>query len=197
MVLPRDELKRQAGDLLENHRSLILTGSAGSGKSAIAKSLVLSNQRDYECLSFRAEEFPKSSIDDVLRGPTTGVQLKALLGAQQRALIHVEGVERLLEHPVRDALADLVGIVEECENVHLLLTCRDYAATTAITAFFRRGNLAPAVMSIPPLSNQEMDEVVTSLPVLEAPFSNSRIKGPLAESVPPRRSGKAGLDRED
>ena len=176
VVLPRDELKRQAGDLLESHRSLILTGAAGSGKSAIAKSLVLSNQRDYECLSFRAEEFAKSSIDDVLRGPTTGVQLKALLGAQQRALIHVEGVERLLEHPVRDALADLVGIAEECENVHLLLTCRDYATTTAITAFFRRGNLAPAVMSIPPLSNQEMDGVATSLPVLEAPFSNSRIK---------------------
>ena len=176
VVLPRDELKRQAGDFLENHQSLMLTGAAGSGKSAIAKSLALSNQRDYECLSFRAEEFAKSSIDDVLRGPTTGVQLKALLGAQQRALIHVEGVERLLEHPVRDALADLVGIAEECENVHLLLTCRDYAATTAITAFFRRGNLAPAVMSIPPLSNQEMDEVATSLPVLEAPFSNSRIK---------------------
>ena len=176
VVLPRDELKRQAGDLLESHRSLILTGAAGSGKSAIAKSLVLSNQRDYECLSFRAEGFAKSSIDDVLRGTTTGVQLKALLGAQQRALIHVEGVERLLEHPVRDALADLVGIGEECENVHLLLTCRDYAATTAITAFFRRGNLVPAVMSILPLSNQEMDEVATCLPVLEAPFSNSRIK---------------------
>ena len=176
VVLPRDELKRQAGDLLENRRSLILSGAAGSGKSAIAKSLVLSNQGDYECLSFRAEEFAKSSIDDVLRGPTTGVQLKALLGAQQRALVHVEGVERLLEHPVRDALADLVGIAEECENVHLLLTCRDYAATTAITAFFRRGNLAPAVMSIPPLSDQEMDEVATCLPVLEAPFSNSRIK---------------------
>ena len=176
VVLPRDELKRQAGDLLENHQSLILTGAAGSGKSAIAKSLVLSTQRDYECLSFRAEEFAKSSIDDVLRGPTTGVQLKAMLGAQQRALIHVEGVERLSEHTVRDALADLVGIAEECENVHLLLTCRDYAATTAITAFFRRGNLAPAVMSIPPLSNQEMDEVAASLPVLEAPFSNFRIK---------------------
>ena len=176
VVLPRDELKTQAGDLLESRRSLILSGAAGSGKSAIAKSLVLSNQRDYECLSFRAEEFAKSSIDDVLRGPTTGVQLKALLGAQQRALVHVEGVERLLEHPVRDALADLVGIAEECENVHLLLTCRDYAATTAITAFFRRGNLAPAVMSIPPLSDQEMDEVATCLPVLEAPFSNSRIK---------------------
>ena len=175
VVLPRDELKRQAGDLLETHQSVILSGAAGSGKSAIAKSLVLSNQGDYECLSFRAEEFAKSSIDDVLRGPTTGVQLKALLGAQQRALIHVEGVERLLEHPVRDALADLVGIAEECENVHLLLTCRDYAATTAITAFFRRGNLAPVVMSVPPLSDQEMDEVATCLPVLEVPFSNSRI----------------------
>ena len=176
IVLERDELERQAAEVLENNQALILTGAPGSGKSAIAKSLVLSNYDDYECLSFRAEEFAKSSIDEVLSGSMTGVQLKFLLGAQRRALIHVEGVERLLEHPVRDAFADLVGVAEECENVHLLLTCRDYAAATAITAFFRRGNLSPAVVSVPPLNDQEMDTVATSLPALQAPFSNPRIK---------------------
>ena len=70
----------------------------------------------------------------------TGLQLKTLLGAQERVLIHVESVERLLEHAVRDAFADLVRIAEECENVHLLLTCRDYAAAAAVTSFFNQGN---------------------------------------------------------
>ena len=176
VVLERDELRMHAAEVLENHQALILTGTPGSGKSALAKSLVLSNQDDYECLSFRAEEFAKSSIDDVLSGSMTGIQLKVLLSAQQRALIHVEGVERLLEHTVRDAFADLVGVAAECENVHLLLTCRDYAAATAITAFFRRGNLSPAVVSVPPLNDQEMDTVAASLPPLQAPFFNPRIK---------------------
>ena len=109
--VPRDELRQSASDALAEHQALVLTGPPGGGKSALAKSLVLSNQGDHECLSFRGEDFAKSSIDDVLQARMTGLQLRTLLGAQERVLIHVESVERLLEHPVRDAFADLVRIV--------------------------------------------------------------------------------------
>ena len=174
--IPRDELRQAAWETLAEHQVLVLTGPPGGGKSALAKSLVLSHQGDHECLSFRGEDFAKSSIDDVLQARMTGLQLKTLLGAQERVLIHVESVERLLEHPVRDAFADLVRIAEECENVHLLLTCRDYAAAAAVAAFFSHGTPTPSVISVPPLSDSDLDEVATSLPGLEVPFSNRRIK---------------------
>ena len=174
--IPRDELRQSASDALAEHQALVLTGPPGGGKSALAKSVILSNQCDHECLSFRGEDFAKSSIDDVLQARMTGLQLKTLLGAQERVLIHVESVERLLEHPVRDAFADLVRIAEECENVHLLLTCRDYAAAAAVSSFFNQGNLTPAVIAVPPLSDLDLNEVATSLPGLEVPFSNPRIK---------------------
>ena len=174
--IPRDELKQAASDALAEHQTLVLTGPPGGGKSALAKSLVLSNQGNHEYLSFRGEDFAKSSIDDVLQARMTGLQLKTLLGAQERVLIHVESVERLLEHPVRDAFADLVRIAEECENVHLLLTCRDYAAAAAVAASFNQGTPPPPVIAVPPLSDSELDEVATSLPGLEVPFSNPRIK---------------------
>ncbi len=174
--ISRDELCQAASDALAEHHALVLTGPPGGGKSAIAKSLVISNQGNHECLSFRGEDFAKSSIDDVLQARMTGLRLKTLLGAQERVLIHVESVERLLEHTVRDAFADLVRIAEECQNVHLLLTCRDYAATAAVSSFFNHGSSVPAVINVPPLSNLDLHEVVEALPGLEVPFSNSRIK---------------------
>ena len=176
VTIDRGELRQVATEALAAQRVLILTGPPGGGKSALAKSVVLANQGDHECLSFRGERFAESSIDYVLQGQATGLQLQTLLGVQERVLIHLESVERLLEHSVRDAFADLVRIVEECENVHLLLTCRDYAAVAAVNAFFNRGHLQPAVIAVPPLSDLELDEVARSLPKLAAPYSNPRIK---------------------
>ena len=174
--ISREQLRQTSSEALAEHHALVLTGPPGGGKSALAKTLVLLNQGDHECLSFRGEDFAKSSIDDVLQGRMTGQQLKTLLGAQERVLIHVESVERLLEHPVRDAFADLVRIAEECENVHLLLTCRDYAAAAAVSSFFNQGSSGPAVRDVPRLSDLDLDEVVSFLPGLEVPFSNPRIK---------------------
>ena len=176
VTLARNEIQQMVVEVLSERRVLVLTGPPGGGKSALAKSVAIAYQADYECLSFRGERFAVSSIDDVLPMGMTGLQLKTLLGAQERVLIHVESVERLLEHTVRDALADLVRIAEECENVRLLLTCRDYAAFAAINSFFDRGNLHPETIFVPALNDSEMDQVAGAFPGLAAPLSNPRIK---------------------
>ena len=176
VTMGRSELKQAAEEALSESRVLVLTGSSGGGKSALAKMVALSNREDHECLSFRGETFAKSSIDDAFQGRMTGIQLKALLGVQERVIIHVESVERLLEHPTRDAFSDLVRIVEECQNVHLLLTCRDYAAASAIASFFDRDKLELVVLHVPPLNDAEQDEVLRALPALAVLFSNPRVK---------------------
>ena len=174
--ISREQLRQTSLEVLAEHHALVLRGPPGGGKSALAKTLVLLNQGDHECLSFRGEDFAKSSIDDVLQGRMTGQQLKTLAVAQERVLIHVESVERLLEHTVRDAFADLVRMAEECENVHLLLTCRDYVASDVLTSFFNQENSTPAMITVPPLSDLDLNEVVSFLPGLEVPFSSPRIK---------------------
>ena len=176
VTLPRYGLLTQAKDALAEAQVVVLTGPPGSGKSALAKAVVQWQANDSMCLSFRAEEFAESHIDRVLTGQVTGRRLETLLAAQKRVLVHVESLERLLEHPTRDAFTDLIGMAERCHNVRLLLTCRDYSLGTAVISLLGQGTLAYRVIDLPPLSDAELNEVVTSLPRLALPLSNPKLK---------------------
>ena len=174
--LPRNRIITRANQALAETQVIAFTGPPGSGKSALAKAVVQWQANDYVCFSFRAEEFAESHIDKVLQGQATGRQLETLLAAQERVLVHVESLERLLEHPTRDAFSDLIRIAEQCHNVRLLLTCRDYSLTTALTAFFGQSTLSREVIDLPLLDNLELNEIVGSLPQLAIPLSNPRLK---------------------
>ena len=176
VTLPRYRLRTQANEALAETQVIVLTGPPGSGKSALAKALVQWQANDHVSLSFRAEEFAESHIDRVLQGQATGRQLETLLAAQERVLLHVESLERLLEHPTRDAFSDLIRMAERCHNIRLLLTCRDYSLTTALTSFFGQSTLSREIIELPLLDDLELNEIVSSLPRLAIPLSNPRLK---------------------
>ena len=173
--LPRNELLSQANEALAEAQVVALTGPPGSGKSALAKAVVQWQANDYVCLSFRAEEFAESHIDRVLKGQVTGRQLETLLAAQERILIHVESLERLLEHPTREAFTDLIRMAERCHNVRILLTCRDYSLDTALASFVSQSGLPYRAIDLPPLNDVELSLVVKALPELSIPLSNPRL----------------------
>lgn len=176
VTLSRNQILAQANQSLAEIQVVALTGPPGSGKSALAKAIVQVQTDDHVCLSFRAEEFAQSHIDRVLPNLITGQRLEAALGAQERVLVHVESLERLLEHPTRDAFTDLIRIVKRHQNVRLLLTCRNYSLATALASFFDQSTLAREVIEVPPLSDIEINEAVASLPQLTLPLSNPKLK---------------------
>ena len=174
--LPRRGPATQAIEALAETKVVVITGPAGSGKSALAKATVREYAHDHTWFSFRAEEFARSHIDDVLGLPITGKQIEALLGSQEKVLVHVESLERLLEHGTRDAFSDLVGIVERCHNVRLLLTCREHSIDTVVDSFIGLSVQNPSVIRLPPLRDEELDEVEASLPKLAAPLSDPELR---------------------
>ena len=176
VTLPRRKTITKTIEALAENQAVILTGPPGSGKSVLAKTLIQQQVSDYFCLSFRAEEFAKSHIDQVLHGSTTGKQFAVLLGAQERVLIHVESFERLLEHSTRDAFTDLVTIAEQHPNIRLLLTCRDYSIGTALTAFFGQAKLTLDVVDVPLLDEDETAQVTNKIPKIVNLISNPRLK---------------------
>ena len=176
VTLPRRKIITKAIEALAENQAVVLTGSPGSGKSVLAKTLIHQQSSDYFCLSFRAEEFAESHIDRVLHGSTTGKQFAVLLGAQERVLIHVESFERLLEHSTRDAFTDLVTIAEQHPNIRLLLTCRDYSIGTALTAFFMQSKLTFDVVEVPLLDEDETAQVTNKFSKIMNLVFNPRLK---------------------
>ena len=163
--VPRLRLQTHAIEAFSQSQMLVLRGLPGTGKSALAKALVESLARDYVCISFRAEEFATSHIDRVLN-PMTGGEFQALLGAQERVVIHVESAERLIEGQVGEAFSDLVGIAQQCPNVKVLLTCREHAVGPVVGSFVVPHGLQYVILDVTPFDPEEVDWVALQVPAL-------------------------------
>ena len=173
--LQRKDLLLEVLEEMRENRVVVLSGAPGSGKSALAKAVAERKASEQVVLSFRSEEFAVSHLDNAFPGGVTAIQLELLLGMQEGVLIHIESLERLLEHNTRDGFSDLVRLAERAENIQLLITCRDYAVATATAAFFRHSTLRRSIVDVPPLSDEAMAEVEAAIPHLSVPLSNSSL----------------------
>lgn len=177
--IPRAGLVTQVLEALDGSQALVLTGPAGCGKSVLGRRAVELLRPDVFCLMFRAEEFAASHIDQVLQNAQISVnaqRLFSLLAAQGRKLIVIESVERLLEHSVRDAFSDVLRLARQDGGIQLLLTCRDYSLETVRSSLLGQVSLRHTVVQVPPLTDEELAQVVTVFPALARPLSNPSLK---------------------
>ena len=173
--LPRVALVQKTMEQLEQHQVVLISGAAGSGKSAIAKDVVGALSADSFTFAFRAEEFAKAHIDGTLEAAKVPVQaetLQAVLAAHGRKIVLVESVERLLEKSTRDAFDDLLRLAVADTTLRVLLTCRDYSTTLVRDAFLDRAELGHVVVTVPDLDDTELSEVEQANPGLARPLSH-------------------------
>ena len=176
VYLARADVANRVTNSLNENKVVVLTAPPGTGKSALAGRIVKQLAEEHFCFSFRSEEFAKAHIDEVLIGPANWQQFEVLMGAQEKVLLHIESLERLLEHATRDAFTDFIRIALRCKNFHLLVTCRNHAVFTALNSFFGQSSPQPAVIEVPPLSDSELKEVLVSLPELKMLLNSSKLK---------------------
>ena len=178
-TIPRDELMLRLVDALDESQVVVVAGPAGSGKSALAKSVVEHLRDDYFCLAFRAEEFSKGHIDQTLQQAQTAInaqQLLALLAGQGRKIILVESVERLLEASVRDAFSDLLGLARQDRSIQLILTCRDYSVDTVQASLLDQASLQYLTLEVPKLTDDELAQVAQTIQGLARAIESERLK---------------------
>jgi len=177
--ITRNALTSQVVEALNENQIVVITGPAGLGKSALAKGCVQLLSENLYCFVFRAEEFAFSHIDQMLQQaqvPANGKELLGILAGQDRKLILVESIERLLEASVRDAFADLLNLAQRDRSLGLLLTCRDYSLETVSSALLHEAGLRFKVIEVPPLTDEELEQVVVAVPHLANALKHERLK---------------------
>ena len=169
------ELIRQ----LETFQVVLVSGPAGSGKSAIAKDAVEVVSAKHFAFAFRVEEFAHPHIDAALHAaqiPSQAVSVFAILGAQDRIVILVDSTERILERSTRDAFSDLISLAADNHSIRIVLTCRDYSTELVRSALLQGKRISSTVLNVPALTDSELDEVADAYPALADPLSNMELR---------------------
>jgi hypothetical protein len=165
-------------DKLEESRLVLVSGPAGGGKSAIAHAAVQTLGETHYVFAFRAGELACAHLDEALAAaqiPARVAQLSAITAAQPRKILLVESVERLLEASTRDAFADLLALVQSDPTWRLILTCRDYSVDLVRAAFLHTVATYSKV-DVPPLTDDELNEVEGRYPSVACLLANDRLR---------------------
>ncbi|WP_136524126.1 nSTAND1 domain-containing NTPase [Geomonas ferrireducens] len=177
--LQRAALVQQVLCELETAQVVLVSGPAGSGKSAIGKDVVSHLSQECFIFGFRVEEFAQAHIDATLHVaqiPTNAEVLAAILATQGRKVVLIESVERLLEKSTRDAFSDLMTMAAADRGMCIILTCRDYSTEQVRTSFLQPVGINHAVVSVPPLEDAELAEIEMALPQLVYPLKNPALR---------------------
>lgn len=177
--LPRERLVQSILERIQEAGIILISGSAGSGKSAVAKKVLDHAAPDYFTFTFRAEEFAVSHLDEMLHNAqieANGVALGAILSGQSKKLILIESVERLLEATTRDALADLLSLLPKDSSWRLILTCRDYSTDLVRSSLLQLVNVGHTVVPVPSLDDAELDAVAAACPAVSQALANDRLR---------------------
>ena len=177
--LQRAALVQKVLGELETAQVVLVSGPAGSGKSAIGKDAVSRLSKDHFAFGFRVEEFAQPHFDATLHAgqiPASGTTLGVILAAQDRKVVLVESVERLLEKTTRDAFTDLMTLAAADRGMRIVLTCRDYSIDQVRASFLQPTGISNAVVTVPPLGDAELVEVEAALPALAYPLKNPALR---------------------
>lgn len=178
-TVDRSSISLSLVGLLAEHQVVIVSGTAGSGKSALAKDTLNDMESKCPILAFQAVEFATGHLDETLanaQSTLNGTGLIGLLAGYDRKIILIESVERLLEHSARDAFSHLLNLAVSDRSVQLLLTVRDYSLETVRNAFLVPAGLSPLVYDVPPFSSDELDELQAEVPSLRLPLRDSQLR---------------------
>jgi len=166
--LKRDYAKEPLREALDSHRIILISGPAGSGKSALAADVAEEFAGREHVFNFSANEFVQPHLDTALQAAgLKDILLKdwsALFPLCPRILI-VDGIEHLLESTgPRDAFNQLLREIYADPRWKLILTCRDYLSDEA--RIFEDSTAPWKVIEVPLLEPEEVQQAIngTNIP---------------------------------
>lgn len=178
LVFARSDLDKAIDEASTSANVILIAGSAGSGKSVLAKKYVLSKSQANEVIAFAAEELKFPHIDQVLANSQVKVTWVALIDAQKPGakICFIDGLERLLEGEERGAFIDLINTSIDNPEIRIFITCRDYHVDTVEQSLLARTGVSYKRVMVPPLNDIELDDAKNSFPHLLPLLSNPSLR---------------------
>ncbi|SHN43713.1 ATP-binding protein [Chitinophaga sp. CF418] len=175
--LSRQELIANGIEKLQSCQILMVTGDAGAGKSAIVKNLLHLLQRDQAgfVIAMGADQLGSGQLSHCLHEVGFTHSLSDIFSCfplQNNSVIYLDAFEKLLEGE-DDAFIQLLQVLSQMPEVKLIISCRKSQLPTIRFRFF--SDTAFEQLTVPYLSDSELEEITAALPELKPALDNSQI----------------------
>lgn len=174
----RTNIKSNVIESFNRSKITFITGSPGVGKSAILKDILTNEYKNFTSLIFKADQFNKSTIAQIFNDIGIKINISDILNSialVQKKLIVIDSAEKLLEGDSESAFNQLLSILNDIEDLHLVLTSRSYAVNI-ISQKFNIDKKTITLIEIPLLSNEEMDLVQNNFRELQPLINHKDIR---------------------
>ena len=176
--IDRTAIQEETLNKLENNQITLITGAAGSGKSALAKDLLLTKLVDLPQLIFKIEEFNQPHLDNVFNNIGIDETFKdwfSRFTLHPEKVILIEGLEKIFELTHQDTFKQFLTFIKKDPSIKLLGTCRIQSINSLKTNVFFPLGLKPLLLSVPLLTDNELLDIKIELQHLSNIFENHKL----------------------
>lgn len=170
----------EAKKMLEKNRMLVFHGKAGTGKSALAKKLIMDYEKSPETsvITFNSEQLFSPTLNEALikAGYTSTVNkvIESPL-SKKRIFFWVESFEKLAEAGFGGAFTELLLLVKTNPRLSLIVTIRDYFLQKFKIFYHSELVSLEVFLYVDEFSDSEMKEIMMQIPEMEPLFSNPKL----------------------
>ncbi|WP_123205908.1 nSTAND3 domain-containing NTPase [Pedobacter jejuensis] len=174
--LDRKNLYDEVSKLIKSSKLVIISGKPGSGKSAIAKKVIIDLRGKYRLIALQGEQLDKPSIEDIfaLSPFLLNDPLQTLLDSPAfsgNKIVFIDSIEKILETENADTILDFFDLLKMRSDISLVLTCRSYAIEQLKIRFLRQFPSFPN-FEIDVLEEKELEVVALKYPHIKPLLSN-------------------------
>lgn len=175
----RDNLCREIINRIQSTKSLLITGKAGTGKSAIIKEVLSRLSDDTSIIALKGEDIDRENLTAVTSGlylQNNPEQILSSPGLLNKKIILVDSFEKLLEADNTDTVFDFFSLINRRTDVTLIITCRSYAIEQLKIRYINVLKDIDKPVDIPVLSDDELVDIESTYPNISRLITKESIR---------------------
>ena len=157
---------------------VIITGSRGSGKSAVVKDFAKIHCEADLIFCLRTEDLNRPHLDEVFTSigiPIHLSELSARFAMMPKKYLIIESLEKLLELDNREAFCDLLEFLKASGEWIVIASCREYALQQICSTYLQYQGVSHSILKVEEFSENEFNQLINNNPKLKTLATNEKL----------------------